>query len=385
MATETTATAPEAANSGAAHMDAGLRDAFEDAGFGGYLDDGAPAPDASTPAAPPARAKAPKPDKPSKDASDEDQALAEEIGRTAESVDEPGGEETAEADGADKDKKPAKEKTAEDELAVDIAELRGIRERSAKRKREKDAATRAAAAPAPARTEAAPAAATKKPEETAAPATEDQRQVARAVRDVIDQIAKLTADEKEAGAPGNEAERKAHDERAAKIDSLAKTAAELKAKLDGDSALTERLDKLQEKLDESNARQYVHDKIDATLTARAEEFPHVAELRNAPAIVYQKIDDHFKKHGRVPSIGFVLEKIEAVLARRAGPASDGTTETRPKGTETKAPKGAATRRNSITNASATPPAQRRDPDSRSKEEVERDLAKMFGYAQDDDE
>lgn len=291
--------------------------------------------------------------------------------------------------GEDEDGKPAAEAKAGG-LEDDVKEMAAIRRRSAERKRAREA-SRAPAPAASAKTDA-PAAASASPAKPAAEApaaakgaTADEREVAQAVRDVIAQIAQMTADDEAAaaapGAASASADDKAKRERAAEVVALRERADKLMAKLEGNTALTDKLSKLEERLADREGRQIVMEKIDASIESNADEYPILSTRRNAAAIVYQAIERHYEKHGRAPALSFVTAKVEAVLARRASPAAEpGTSEeTAPaKGAETKA----RTPRKTVSHAHSTPPAARTGPDQRSKDQVEQDLFKSLGIASD---
>lgn len=347
-------------------ISAELAEAMEDAGFPA-LDD---APAAATKAKPAAGSKA------ERRAKAEAADVAER--KVAESVDaalEAG--EGAEAAG-DKDK-PAAEV---DQDAADRAELAGVRQRSAARRKAREDARTAAAKPAEV------AATPSKPAVESAPAakpTADETSVAKAVQDVIAQIARMTAEDEAAAtaAPGAAGTPKPAADAAARADqikSLTATIEGLGAKIEDGSKLKDTVGKLESKLQEQIDRQTVMGAIDRTIDTHLALLPNLAGERNAAAMVYRAADKFYEKHGKVPSLRFVAEKVEAVLARRnAGDTAASAAES-PTGKETRP----STRR-TVSTTTATPPAARRDPDTRTAKEVERDLFRAVGQPVDDDD
>lgn len=286
--------------------------------------------------------------------------------------------------GEDEDDKPAAA-AKPDALDDDVKELAAIRRRSAERQRARAAAqARPAASAAPA---AEPATAKAAAEPAAKLTTSAEKETAAAIRDVIAQIAKMTEDDEDAAAAAGPAagqgDDKAKAARAGEIAGLRATAEDLKKKLDGDGALSAKLAKVEEMLANREGREIVTAKLDTFVENNSDEYPNLAGRRNAATMLYQLAERHYAKHGKAPAFSFIAAKAEAVLARRASPAAEpGQGEQ-----ETAAPKKAAettkrTPRKTVSNAHASPPSARTGPDQRSKEQVENDLFRSLGIADD---
>lgn len=346
--TETDAATSSASTGG---MPADLAEAMDDLGLTDYIAETA-AP--KTPAAP-RKTREERAEEAAAAAGDEP---ADEVTRTAAEVGE--GEDGAAAP------------TAEDEAkAKDLAELRGVRARAAARKRAREtqgAPGAAAAAPVAAAPAAKPAAAAAVP----APLNAAEREVAQAARDVIAQIAKLAGDDADSKANGAAPD----PARAAEIADLRRKADALSAQLEGDKALTDKYGALEEKLQAQADRQFVNDRIDTVIALHASRLPELSAVRNGTALVYSVAEKFLKDHGRAPDLRFVAEKVEAVLARRAG-NGEGASPATAKAKETQT---AGNPRKTVSHRTATPPAARTKLDERTSKQVEQDLYNSIGLA-----
>lgn len=333
-----------------ASMPADLAEAMDDLGMTSYLKDGSDAGNS-----PPAPRKT-REEIAAKDAGSTDD---DQVTRTAAIDDEAKGE-------TPEDDEKAKA------LAADMDELAGIRKRTAERKRAREQRTVPAVAAKPAETPAAakPAAQVEVPK----PLNAAESEVAKAARDVIAQIAKMTADDEAAGAEsktGSEATARAADLAALKAKADAITAA-----LGESAKLQEKFGALEEKIQAQVDRQFVLDKIEATMGDMIDDLPNLSARPGAVKEIYRAINKHYEKHGKGPNLRFALEKAEAVLARRAG-ADTGESQ------ETKAPPRAEKKnhtRKTVSSSHATPPAARTNPDARTSQQVEDDLWKTLGVA-----
>jgi len=337
-------------------MHADLAEAFDDAGLGAYLND-------KSPDAPPPKVK----EIIAKRASGLSEAEAKTVDRMVEEADE----------GKDKDK-PETEETDEQKalLAADAAELAEIRKRASARKRKHEETQRARATGAPV-VEAKPAEPAKKTEEPATKLTPAEREAAAAVRDVLTQIAAMTEADAAAAASGKP--QPGADKRAEELTALREKYEKLSKSLGDNDALTAKLTELDEKITYQASRQIVFDKIDAVLDANDGKFPELSKKRNAVALIYDRADHHYQKTGKAPSLKFVAETMERVLARRAAGESHEDAPTGERQTPTPKVKDSKT----VSRNSATPPAARRGPDARSRDEVEKDLFAAMGLKAND--
>jgi hypothetical protein len=270
----------------------------------------------------------------------------------------------------------------EKEDAADLAELQGVRARARERKAKRETARTAPSPVAAAATPvAAPAAAAAAEAAKVTPANAEEAGIARHIQDVIAQIAKLTADDEAAAAstdPKNAAEAAARKD---EIASLKSKADGITAALGDNKAMRDKFGAIEAKLQETIDTQKVMTHIESTIDSLTEKLPNLSTHRNAASLVYRLAENFFKKHGRAPDVAFVAEKAEAVLARRAGQGSGESPETAPaKGGETRS----TTPRKTVSNRTSTPPAARKGPDTRSKEQVEADLFASLGVVSDRD-
>lgn len=351
-------------------MPADLAEALEDAGLAEAAAEKPGRGEAPVPR--PARAERREAAKAAADADDEAGGAVSDDEQAA--LDAAAAAEGEEGDAKDKETPEAK---AAAELAADTAELKAVRARADKRRRDAIEARRgtrpADAATPPASAQAAAGAATAA---TAKPPTADEASVAKAVRDVISQIAKLTAEDEAAvasGDPKTSAEAKA---RATELTALRAKVDGISGVLDENKALRDKFGTLEQKLQEQADRAFVMNKIETLVDARVAELPNLAKLRNPAALIYDRAEKFFKDHGRAPSLAFVAEAVERVLARRAGESP----ETTAKAAETKT----NGKRKTVSTSHSSPPAARTGPDTRTKEQVERDLFVSVGLPVDDD-
>lgn len=310
-------------------------------------------------------------------AGDDDDAAGAVSDDEQAAIDAAAAAEGDEADGAKGDESPeAKAKAAE--LAADTAELKAIRVKADKRRRAAIEARRGTAARPAAATASSPAAAATAatPAAAAKPATADEASVARAVQDVISQIAKLTAEDDAAvagGDPKTSADAKA---RTAELTALRAKVEGITGVLDENKALREKFGALEQKIQDQTDRAFVMNKIETIVDSRIDQLPHLAKLRNPAALIYDRAEKFFKDHGRAPSLAFVADAVERVLARRAGESPETTAQAAETKTNGK--------RKTVSTSHSSPPAARTGPDTRTKEQVERDLFVSVGLPVDDD-
>jgi hypothetical protein len=352
---ESNAAAPTAAN-----MPADLADAFEDLGLTEYANDG-PAPKPGEVPAKPTREERTAAREAKKDDIDGE---TDDVTRTA-------------ATETDDEKADAAPLTAEEQLAKDAEELRGVRIRAKQRKaaREARAAGREAPAPAPA---AAAAPAAVKPAEVPKPATADEREVARAVQDVIAQIARMTSEDEAAAKSGDPKTATEAKARAAELAGLQGKVDALTASLDESKTLREKFGAIEERLKDQADQAFVRERAEIAIDLISDKLPNLSTRRNAAALVVAQAEHFYKKTGKVADLRFVAQKVEAALAKRA--AGNPDTEETP-AAASKATNGETKRtptRKTVSNSTATPPSERKGPDKRTKEEVEKDLFAYLG-------
>jgi hypothetical protein len=336
-----------------------LQDALENAGLADYLETpaaGAPARTSEERAA----------EREAIAARDELNGESEDVDAAIEAAEK--GERTAKKTDGEEDKGTSEEQ-AEAALKADADELRAIKRRAHERKLSRRAAQRPAAAAARPAQAAAPAVAAK-PTPSA-----DEQAVAAAVRDVIAEIAKMTSEDEKAAANGTAATGAAADARKADLAKLQAKVDALNSGLGENAELRKKLDSVEATIKEQADRAKVNGMIDRMLDVKGDKFPALMALRNPTALIYDRAEKYFEKHGKAPNLTFVAETIEKVLARR----SKGESPETPAKAGEKTP---AKTRKTVSQSTATPPADRKGPDKRTKEEVEKDLFASLGIASD---
>jgi hypothetical protein len=281
-----------------------------------------------------------------------------------------GGEKPEEKDAkADDDEAKAKDEKKPDAVDEEIEALRAIRAKSRARHQ---AAQAPAAVPAVAAKPAESAPAKVAVAEAIAKPTPGESEVAAAVRDVVAQIAKLTADEEAAVA--SNAKDTGADERAKTLKTIQDQIGKLAEKVGGSDALTAKFGELQQQLKDAADQRFVEQRIDAAIAKIETKVPLLSARRNAVAMVQEAAEAFYKKNGKLAPLEFVAERVERVLARREqqskgeSPASELA-----KAGEKKSPS-----RKTVSTDHATPPSARTGPDKRTPKEVEQDLWKSLG-------
>lgn len=286
-------------------------------------------------------------------------------------TDEKAEKKDAKADVEAKDK----DKPKVDDDDAEVAALKAIRTKNLARKRG-DQGRPAQVAAKPADVAAAPAAKDKVADAIAKP-TPGESEVAAAVRDVVAQIAKLTADEETASAKPTGTDTGA-DARAAALTAIQEQIAKLADKVGSSDALTAKFGELQQKLQDQADQKFVEQRIDETISKMEDAAPLLSQRRTAIAEVQKICTAFHSKTGKWPPLEFAVSKAEAVLARREKqePARAGEKPGKP------GEKQSLSRKTVSTNH-ATPPSARTGPDKRTPKEVEADLWKALGRDPDD--
>lgn len=293
-------------------------------------------------------------------------------GDKAEKADETADESTTGDKPAADEKK--QETAAED---PDLVELRGIRQRAREGKRAREERQAARQAPVvAAKPEVAAAKPDAKAEAKAETLSPGGKEVATAVKDVLEQLARMTADDEAQTAKGGSTKAE-QDARATEIAEVRGRLDKLTETLEKSTAGQEKLDAIVAQLKAAEDRQFAERLIDETLGRMEAKLPILSTKRNAVSMVYAAAERFHAKHGHAPDLAFTAEKVEAVLKKQQGGESPSEKSAAKAGEKPNA------RTKTASSSLSTPPASRKDPDKRSTEQVVNDLAASLGLDPDD--
>lgn len=281
-----------------------------------------------------------------------------------------------EDEGAKKDEKSAEDKALE--------EWMGVRKRAKERRAARDASARGepgvSAAPAAAATAKA-----KEPDPAAAAAPAKESDVKSAVADIIKALSRLDDED------GDQAAGAKTDADVEKIAASAKREVDvglIKEKLGLLADKIEASEKLEGKFGEIKAEldarvkeiedtTLVYGHAERTISTMEDKLPYLSKRRDAAALIVREAANFLERTEKAPPMAFVAERVERVLARRAQEqegASAPPKNGKPKG----APEKQHPSRKTTSSSLATPPSRRQGDDTRTPEQVERDLYTSLG-------
>jgi archaellum component FlaC len=284
---------------------------------------------------------------------------------------------------------PAAEKTEE---AKQLEEWAAVRKRATERRQAARAAARGDAAPAARAAEvvddkpadAAAAAPDKKPDAPAA-----KSEVQQAVADIVAALEGLESEDTTAAADA-----------AAGKDATSKTIAAKAAREANLTAIKEKLGILAEAVDGSKKTRdeyaeaakdlrarikdiedtaFVENIAETTIARMESKLPHLSKHRNASKLLIQAAGDFLERNKRAAPMAFVAEKVERVLARRAGETNGAASPSRGNGAPANGASGKQhPSRKTVSADLATPPSRRQGDDKRTPKQVEEDLWNALG-------
>lgn len=287
-------------------------------------------------------------------------------------------EKADESTTGDKPEADDKKETAAEE-DPDLAELREVRARAKERKKAREDRASGLQAPAVAAKPEAPAAkveAKVEPKADESKLSPEAREVAKATRDVLEQLARMTADDEAQTAKGGSTKAQ-QDARATEIAEVRSRLDKLTETLEKSNAGQEKLTSIEAKLKAAEDRQMAERAIDSTLDRMTSKLPILSSKRNAVSTVYAAAERFYERNGYAPDIAFLAEKVELTLKKQQG--GEASTEK----SAAKAGEKPAAKTKTASSSLSTPPASRKDPDKRSTEQVVADLAASLGLNPDD--
>jgi hypothetical protein len=128
---------------------------------------------------------------------------------------------------------------------------------------------------------------------------------------------------------------------------------------------------LRQRVQDLDDTQFVSDLAEKTIDRMETKLPLLSKHRNASKLVVHYAGKFLEKHGKAAPLGFIAERVERVLSRRSGDTGEGAAPARG------APTKQQTSRKTTSASLNTPPSRRKDPDTRTPQQVEDDLAAAF--------